>query len=104
MKRTVNLFVVLGVFGLVLSMFFVLNNRLCNQIDSANAELELVQEELSSAMARQTELENTVKQASTDAYIENIARTVYGYMSKDEVLFVITNPEDLYEDGVVPER
>lgn len=41
-------------------------------------------------------LRETLDAMGTDAFIENLARTVYGYMKADEIRFVITNPEELY--------
>ena len=40
----------------------------------------------------------------SDAYIENQARTVYGYMMPDEIRLVISNPETLYGEEGVPSR
>lgn len=40
----------------------------------------------------------------SDSFIENQARTMYGYMMPDEIRFVITNPEALYGDDEIPSR
>ncbi len=45
---------------------------------------------------KQNKLQETLAALGTDAFIENIARTKYGYMKSDELRFVITNPEVLY--------
>jgi cell division protein FtsB len=41
-------------------------------------------------------LQTTLVALGTDSFIENQARTLYGYMKSDELRFVITNPEVLY--------
>ena len=45
---------------------------------------------------KESTLRETLDELGTDAFIENLARTQYGYMKADEIRFVITNPEDLY--------
>ena len=38
-------------------------------------------------------LRTEITQASTDAYIENLARSEYGYLKPDEIRYEIKNPE-----------
>ncbi|HPJ01968.1 MAG TPA: hypothetical protein PKU80_03930 [Candidatus Limiplasma sp.] len=45
---------------------------------------------------KESTLRETLDAMGTDAFIENLARTLYGYMKADELRFVITNPEELY--------
>jgi len=45
---------------------------------------------------KESTLKETLDAMGTDAFIENIARSLYGYMKADELRFVITNPEELY--------
>ncbi|MFH1513112.1 MAG: septum formation initiator family protein [Bacillota bacterium] len=45
---------------------------------------------------KENSLRATLEAMGTDAFIENLARTLYGYMKSDEIRFVITNPEVLY--------
>lgn len=45
---------------------------------------------------RESTLKATLDAMGTDAFIENLVRTLYGYMKSDELRFVITNPEVLY--------
>lgn len=53
---------------------------------------------------KENKLQATLAAMGTDAFIENLARTLYGYMKSDELRFVITNPEELYgtQDGAGP--
>lgn len=52
----------------------------------------------------ESNLRETLAALGTDAFIENLARTKYGYMKSDELRFVITNPEVLYGtlEGTAP--
>ena len=52
----------------------------------------------------QAALKDTLASVGSDAYIENQARTVYGYMMPDEIRLVISNPETLYGEEGVPSR
>ncbi len=45
------------------------------------------------------DLEEKLRLSQTNAFIENEARTRYGYLKPGEVRFVITNPEILHSDG-----
>ena len=52
----------------------------------------------------QADLKTQLETVGTDAFIENQARTMYGYMMPDEIRFVITNPEALYGEDEIPSR
>ena len=39
----------------------------------------------------------------TDSYIREKARSMYGYLMQGEILFVVENPEVLYEEGEMPQ-
>ena len=39
----------------------------------------------------------------TDSYIREKARSMYGYLMQGEILFLVENPEALYEDGEIPQ-
>jgi cell division protein FtsB len=54
---------------------------------------------LSDVQNEKLKLEAELSVAGTDAYIENEARTRYGYLKPGELRFVITNPEALYSSG-----
>lgn len=45
---------------------------------------------------KESTLRETLNMMGSDAFIENLARNLYGYMKADEIRFVITNPEELY--------
>lgn len=54
--------------------------------------------QLTQLQKEQRALRDEIEQAGTDAYIENKARTEYGFLKPGEIRFEITNPEALYSD------
>lgn len=77
-----------------------------NTLDKSLEELQVMSDEtalrLADLQGEQSELRSTLEQVDTEAFIENQARTMYGYMMPDEIRFVITNPEALYGDEEMP--
>lgn len=55
------------------------------------------------ANAEQSEMQKELAIKDTDSYIRDKARSMYGYLMQGEILFVVENPEALYEDGEVPQ-
>ena len=96
MRKRVGLFPVLLIFGCLLIGFVVVSNGLVSRIAETD---ELYQQGVATSNnleIRQNELKGTLASASSDAFIENQARSLYGYMKPDELRLVITNPEALY--------
>ena len=96
MPARVRVLAVLCVFVLISIVFTVI----FIQRQSAMKSLD---ERYSDALSYHQYLENkenslreTLAALGTDAFIENIARTQYGYMKSDELRFVITNTDVLY--------
>lgn len=94
--RYMTLFVVLAVVGIA---FVATNNHI--QSSTANMAKQESQSriQLSNIQNKKLSLEAELSVAGTDAYIENEARTRYGYLKPGELRFVITNPEALYITG-----
>jgi len=93
MHRTMNIWVLVIVFACVLVGFFWYSGTL----DRTLEELEGVSEDhtvrISNLETEQTKLESTLAAAGTEAFIENQARTQYGYMMPDEIRFMISGLE-----------
>lgn len=104
MPRTMNLWVLVGVAAALLIGFIVYGSGLQANVNELDEIYEQSKARLVSLKNEQTELNSTLELAGTDAFIENQARTLYGYMMPDEIRFVITNPEALYGDDEVPSR
>ena len=63
-----------------------------------------IAQSLTELQGEQADLKTQLETVGTAAFIENQARTMYGYMMPDEIRFVITNPEALYGEDEIPSR
>ena len=52
---------------------------------------------------QKSEMQKELAIKDSDSYIREKARTMYGYLMQGEILFVVENPEVLYEDGEMPQ-
>ncbi len=50
-----------------------------------------------------SEMQKELAVKDSDSYIREKARSMYGYLMQGEILFVVENPEALYEDGEIPQ-
>ncbi len=104
MRRTMNVWIVVAVCACVMVGFFCYNNTLNATLKELDATYNAATVRLNTLRAEKTDLEEELQTVGTDAFIENQARTMYGYMMPDEIRFVITNPEVLYGDEEIPSR
>ncbi|MBR3740624.1 MAG: septum formation initiator family protein [Clostridia bacterium] len=78
-----------------------------NRMDGDIAVLEdIARETRLRQLAVETEKSEMQKELAikdTDSYIREKARSMYGYLMQGEILFVVENPEALYEDGEIPQ-
>ncbi len=84
----------------VVSYFFISNKINKKLIAMARQESEYQVRILELAKEEKNLLEQ-ISLSQTDAFIENEARTKYGYLKPGEMRFEILNPEALYEDDVI---
>lgn len=104
MRRTMSIWVVIAACACIVAGFFWYNNSLTDTIQELDAAYDDGKVRLAELQEEQTNLNEMLEAAGTDAFIENQARTLYGYMMPDEIRFVITNPEVLYGDEEIPSR
>ena len=104
MRRTVNIWVLIGTLFCVLVAFFCMSSSLSRSIGELDDAYGQSKASLADLQNDQAELKDTLASVGSDAYIENQARTVYGYMMPDEIRLVISNPETLYGEEGVPSR
>lgn len=102
MRRTMNIWVVVVACACILAGFFWYSSSLNDTIKELDASYDRSKIRLSSMQTEQTELQSMLETVGTDAFIENQARTLYGYMMPDEIRFVINNPEALYGSEEIP--
>lgn len=96
MRKTMNAFVVIAIAASMLIGFWVLSSSYGTTIDELNAACDQSKLRLSELQNEQSDLKAMIELVGTDAFVENQARTLYGYMMPDEIRFVITNPQVLY--------
>ena len=104
MRKTMNIWVLIAMSACVLVAFFWYSGTLSQTIDELNDTYDQTQMRLTQLQGDQADLKTQLETVGTDAFIENQARTMYGYMMPDEIRFVITNPEALYGEDEIPSR
>lgn len=104
MRRTVNIWFLIGVLACVLVAFFCFSGSLSKTVDELNAAYREGEKRLDSLESEQIALGNTLKDSTSDAFIESQARSKYGYMLPNEIRLVIDNPDELYGEQGVPSR
>lgn len=92
LRRTISIWWVVGVIACVLVAFFSYSNKLSGEIDTLQKMLEQEKIKLAEMRSENAELEAELNNAGTEAFVENQARDLYGYMMPDEIRFVLTNP------------
>ena len=102
MRKTMNIWVLVIACACILVGFFWYNGTLFRTLGDLDAAYESSKIRLSAIQTEQTELQSMLETVGTDAFIENQARTMYGYMMPNEIRFVINNPEALYGDDEIP--
>lgn len=102
MRKSVSMWVTVIIAVVVIVGFFCISTRLVSTTDELSKTLSANNLRLSDLQGEQTELNNTLKTVGTDAFIEQQARTLYGYMMPDEIRFVLSNPEILEIQDQIP--
>lgn len=91
--------------ALVCALFVVisLGIMMINEVNASTSALEVrvtdLRIERDRLFRQYSRLESELEVIDTDDYIIAKARQLYGYMMPDEMLFIIKNPEVLYEES-----
>ena len=98
MRQRIKLFYVLVLAFVITAAGLMTLNRLDQDIvvleDTARAtRLRQVAVE-----AEKSDMQKELAMKDTDAYIRDTARSLYGYLMPGEILFVVENPEALYDE------
>lgn len=101
MRRTVNIWWVIAVVACVTAAFFWYSNELTETVAQLEAAVETGNVRLAALEAENARLNATLKEAGTDAFVEDQARNEYGYMMPDEIRFVISGSD--YQNESVTE-
>lgn len=104
MKKTMNFWVFIFLLTVMVAAFFVLKARIDPANEALKQKIEAIDTQQQDLQILEAELQEAYNICETDSYIEKIAREKYNYMSENEYRIVIVNPEDIYENGIVPDR
>lgn len=102
MRKSIGIWPVLGLLMCMLVAFLWYGSDLTNSLNEAEERFDQGRVRLMQLEYEQSRLKDTLEVSGTDAFIENQARMLYGYMKPEEMRFVITNPEVLYGPGGIP--
>lgn len=86
-------------FAAVFALYLIASNNIASQKQLLIAQESSHRIALSRLETERAALEKEIALADTDAYIENLARTQYGFLKPGEIRFEITNPEALFQGG-----
>lgn len=103
-RRDVRFGPVLAIMSCLFAVFLVASSQVNAGIHETEEKLSQKRVALTQAQTENIQLQDLLEAVGTDSFIENQARTMYGYMKPDEIRFVITNPEVLYGTDEVPVR
>ena len=62
-------------------------------------QVNKAQEDRAQLSKTQSDLQNEVGQLGTPSYIIRVARSQYHFLAEGEILFVVENPEALYDES-----
>jgi len=101
-KNGISVIWLLVVFLVILTVYLILSNHI-----NARKELLIQQGEssrtlLSRLEAERADLLKNIEQTTVDAFIEDLARSQYGFLRSVDTRFEITNPEALFTDNEIP--
>lgn len=88
--------------GLLVYFFFLGQSAINEKREELLKEQSQYQALLNQTRKENKEVRLEVQMAGTDAYLENMARTQYGYLKPGEIRFEILNPEVLFADEGLP--
>ena len=92
--RVVSLIVILAI---IVAGFIFWYVEVDKQMKNSYEQLSSLRRELDVLNGEKTNMNTILEQADTDSFIVQQARIKYDYISENDVLFVIDNPEKLYE-------
>ncbi len=96
MKKRVRVFDLVVFIAAALAVTLMLVNHLNARYASLEAERQALRMEQIGLEAVKSSLQNELNRSDTDSYIIQVAREDYGYLMPGEILFKVSNIDDLY--------
>ena len=78
-------------------------NRLNGEIAVLQVEVQKTRLSQIDVKTKQSDMQKELAVKDTNAYIRDKARSMYNYLMPGEILFVVENPEALYDEGEMPQ-
>ena len=103
MRLRIKLIYVLAAAFVIIAGGIMTINRLNGGIAVLEAAYTQTRLEKLKVDAEKSEMQQELAIKDEDSYIRNKARTLYRYLNQGEILFVVENPEALYEEGEAPQ-
>ena len=91
LRKTLNIWWIIGFIACILVLFFSYSTKLSKEIETMQKMLEQEKIKLAEMRSENAKLESELNNAGTEAFVENQARDLYGYMMPDEIRFVLAN-------------
>lgn len=101
MRKKVPLLPTLAIIACLVLAFLWSSRITDRKLDELEKQYDANRIRLTQLQNEQTALKKKLDMSETDAFVENQARSLYGYMKKDELRFVITNTDELYAADAV---
>ncbi len=96
MKKKIRIFDLTVAIALILAVTLVLNNHLSSRYAALEAERKALRLEQIELESIKSSLQSELNRSDSDAYIMQVAREDYGYLMPGEILFKVSNIDDLY--------
>ncbi|MBE5778609.1 MAG: septum formation initiator family protein [Clostridiales bacterium] len=102
MRKTINVWALVATLAVILIVYFVFSSSLNKDLRDVTEQKAVADQQLLRLQEENQQLKEDLEYSTSDAYIENMARTEYGYMFPNEVQIVFDNPEALYGEENMP--
>ncbi|MBR6184655.1 MAG: septum formation initiator family protein [Clostridia bacterium] len=103
MRRRIKLFYVLVAAFVIVACGLMTLNRLDQEIAVLEDTVREVRLQQVAVEAEKSEMQKEIAMKDTQSYIQEKARTLYGYVYPNEIRFVVVNPEALYDQEIPAE-
>ena len=103
MGRRIKLIYVAAAAFVIIAGGMMALNRLNGDIAVLQVEVQKTRLSQIEVKTKQSDMQKELAVKDTDAYIRDKARSMYNYLMPGEILFVVENPEALYDEGEMPQ-
>lgn len=102
MRKTINIWKLVAALAVILIVYFILSNSLNKDLRDVQEQHALMSQLETQRKGENLQLKQDLEYSTSDPYIENVARTEYGYIFENETQLIFDNPEALYGEENMP--